>query len=105
MRDATRENDALSLVGPRRETDRESANVTRVCVACSTGNTIYTMQIKHARAAHIGTRSRSSTYYYCFCYYMYTVLRSLVDRFTDEEIVIALIDNQPILSSRICLSR
>lgn len=28
----------------------EGVNVTRVCVACSTGNTIYTMQIKRARA-------------------------------------------------------
>lgn len=44
----------LSLVrggirGPR----AEGVNVTRVCVACSTGNAIYTMQIKRARAARI----------------------------------------------------
>lgn len=38
-------------VGPRRDPRTEGVNVTHVCVACSTGNAIYTMQIKRAHAA------------------------------------------------------
>lgn len=47
-----RERTTLFLSSVREGKPTESVNVTRVCVACSTGNTIYTMQIKHARALH-----------------------------------------------------
>lgn len=37
----------------------EGVNVTRVCVACSTGNTIYTMQIKCERCTRASMSQRS----------------------------------------------
>lgn len=64
---ATRRESATIFLsfGPRRDPRAEGVNVTRVCVACSTGNAIYTMQIKRAHATRIQDPVlRASSYYY-----------------------------------------
>jgi len=62
----------------------ESVSVTRVCVACSTGNTIYTMQIKRVHAVRASGLGPARLACFDVLLLMFLLLYRIA-RFMDEE--------------------